>query len=846
MAAQDARVLSPVFQNLMSRVLTILHVSPASLVGLPASLAQADGTIRFVSKPFPDQKMAELHALNRQIQEADHETDGNVVFFPSAVHFPVLAHEFPTFDNLTVVKGWRILHSELMYIPKGRGHSECIIPVAWVERHVLVGDGRYIDSTIHPEGWTMLVARGSSEYSTVEVCHGGPRRRDRDDEGAVKVRVKDGARGDRHGRVLMDDLLDHLDAIREADAHEVARVLHETHGLVCLPPTPPSSSNSSNPSDAPQRPLRCSPIPLVTFKKPVRTTCEREVQWPTSPTPWDNPKPTSPHAALMKWGSVSEILMHDLYWCWTDGEELTRRLQPLNEHDDSDHDSMPSLMTISDSSSGDDHSSSGDDDDSKNNVQGRICKEKDDHSTNAGRGRSLRPQPLDRVPSPQRTASAPPALHSPRSLLSGDGPSSPEVSTPAMWEVLNDAAEALGSHFPPQQLSDAISNLATLCGLDSAPCPSPVDSPQRGTITEPTVKRETEDSSVTANVDNARTSHDPLVGYCATTDPPPTSPSSQFNSQGVRPYNMDDIGDWWSGYKADDEAWGLDIAKEPAQRPDDDLAGDGIRVAAVDPPASPSSASSLDYSDLTGLYDPLRIDTSFATLNRANDDVPMPDRSACSDVTPPPMQADYSFTPSLATVNAVEGILSGMKGTAGFGTAPAVRRPRTATQRLVFPTPDAVMEAYANGGPPPPRQFASIWMARRTMLRVLRPLLDRAYEQGLMEFLDKYNRTVVSDAYGEMALATLFFPKGCYDGCPYLDPVEELEALQARLFFGVTNPFLEQHSIAAIDHALSMRTPWPETQYIVYLRTNGFLGGDWSVPAHGFQPAVARYSSLRC
>ncbi|KAI0083027.1 hypothetical protein BDY19DRAFT_910905 [Irpex rosettiformis] len=132
-----------------------------------------------------------------------------------------------------------------------------------------------------------------------------------------------------------------------------------------------------------------------------------------------------------------------------------------------------------------------------------------------GRGRSFSLQPLDNAPSPPRTASAPPALHSPRSLLFGDAPSSPEVSTPAMWDVLNDAAEALGSHFPPQQLTEAIANLATLCGLDSAPCPSPVDNgrPKASTASstaDPTVKTEVDETNGVVNGDDGQAPPDHL------------------------------------------------------------------------------------------------------------------------------------------------------------------------------------------------------------------------------------------------------------------------------------------------------------------------------------------------
>ncbi|KAI0809290.1 hypothetical protein BC629DRAFT_1437468 [Irpex lacteus] len=180
------------------------------------------------------------------------------------------------------------------------------------------------------------------------------------------------------------------------------------------------------------------------------------------------------------------------------------------------------------------------------------------------------------------------------------------------------------------------------------------------------------------------------------------------------------------------------------------------------------------------------------------------------------------------------------------GRAPFVPYVHGGGLPLWFPTPDEALARYARDGTMPPLEFAAYWMNRRTMVRQLKAVVDRAQDQGLPSFLDKYREAYATTPEMKLALATLFFPKGPHEGCPYLDPVEELEALQARVFLAVTNPFLEQHAIATLDRALAFRTTYDEAQYIVFLRCNGYLGGDWSVPAHAFQPPVARYNLLSC
>ncbi|KAI0084026.1 hypothetical protein BDY19DRAFT_998112 [Irpex rosettiformis] len=810
----------------MYRVHTKLQVSMASRAGLPASLLQPDGTVCFVSRPFRDQMEAEKHAVDQQIQESDHDVDGNIVLFPGATFVPECDDQYPTLDQMTVVKGWSANSGRLMHVAKGNRKGQVIMPVAKVKRYVVKGEGYSIGQNVHPTGWTMMMARGASDHSDVLVKPDLQRkRRDRDDdEGGAQtfVVVTDRARNEDRGRVLMDDLIAYLNGMRDAEFHEFTEYLRTHHGLARLPSPNdvPSSLDAPALSDDNARPQ------LVQYTDHELLQLVKEVQqdraaWSTSPTPWDHPTTISPTATLAQWGTANDA------------------------RHDSDNESMPSLQTISSSSS----ESSGSDNEhdeqlayrtvtripivhteTAHDVSGRIYNGEDKHMPTLARGRSISPRPLSSTSTSPRNVSAPPALPSPRQFVPDAPASSPEVSTPDMWEVLNDAAAALGATFPPQQLTDAIDNLANLCGLSAPPPVAPV-------------KNELIDEHMPADASSPVCTHE--LPYRQLDAPPTECPSMRIMREGPRLFSQE--GDWINGIRVEDLHAPLALDKKPSDNANDDLDGQGIRVTAIEPPASlsPFSSDDSDFSDLTGLYDPLRVDTTF--VEPVTNDVPMEDSDiSVEQPIPPPMQADYSFTPSLSTISAVEGILVNMKGMAGFANNTAASRAPMGTHRLVFPTPDAVMEAYVTGGPAPPRHYAAAWMTRRIIVRILKPLVDRAHQQGLLEFLDKFNTTVAPDAYGEMALATLFFPKGCYDGCPYLDPTEELEVLQARLFFGVTNPFLEQHSIVAMERALAHRTPWAETQYLVYLRINGWLGRDWTIPAHGFQPTVTRYNELGC
>ncbi|KAI0724787.1 hypothetical protein BC629DRAFT_1741854 [Irpex lacteus] len=81
-----------------------------------------------------------------------------------------------------------------------------------------------------------------------------------------------------------------------------------------------------------------------------------------------------------------------------------------------------------------------------------------------------------------------------------------------------------------------------------------------------------------------------------------------------------------------------------------------------------------------------------------------------------------------------------------------------------------------------------------------------------------------------LALTTLFFPKHEYDGNPYLDPVEEIEVLQVRIFFAISNQY-HGYVSETLDYALAYRATAADIKIIQGYRARGLLGGHWVVPS---------------
>ncbi|KAI0738721.1 hypothetical protein BC629DRAFT_1566152, partial [Irpex lacteus] len=122
------------------------------------------------------------------------------------------------------------------------------------------------------------------------------------------------------------------------------------------------------------------------------------------------------------------------------------------------------------------------------------------------------------------------------------------------------------------------------------------------------------------------------------------------------------------------------------------------------------------------------------------------------------------------------------------------------------------------------------WLARRALVRRLRPIIELAQDLGLERFLRTFRNLDPEDhAELQLALTALFFPKQEFDGNPYLDPVEEIEALQARVFFAISNQY---HGYVAetLDNALAYRASTPDNDTIQGYRRRGIFGGHWSVP----------------
>ncbi|KAI0825649.1 hypothetical protein BC629DRAFT_1434262 [Irpex lacteus] len=122
------------------------------------------------------------------------------------------------------------------------------------------------------------------------------------------------------------------------------------------------------------------------------------------------------------------------------------------------------------------------------------------------------------------------------------------------------------------------------------------------------------------------------------------------------------------------------------------------------------------------------------------------------------------------------------------------------------------------------------WLARRALVRRLRPIIELAQDLGLERFLRTFRNLDPEDhAELQLALTALFLPKQQFDGNPYLDPVEEIEALQARVFFAISNQY---HGYVAetLDNTLAYRASDTDNETIQGYRRRGIFGGHWSVP----------------
>ncbi|KAI0758430.1 hypothetical protein BC629DRAFT_1444111 [Irpex lacteus] len=116
-----------------------------------------------------------------------------------------------------------------------------------------------------------------------------------------------------------------------------------------------------------------------------------------------------------------------------------------------------------------------------------------------------------------------------------------------------------------------------------------------------------------------------------------------------------------------------------------------------------------------------------------------------------------------------------------------------------------------------PYNLAAHQRARVSLIAHLKPLVDRARLLGLQSFINYYRQLVPRNLEMALALAIFFFPKNPRDGCPYLHPVEELDVLQARAFFSVSNQ--HHYIIRALDRVLAFRLKEEEADFATYCST---------------------------
>lgn len=121
------------------------------------------------------------------------------------------------------------------------------------------------------------------------------------------------------------------------------------------------------------------------------------------------------------------------------------------------------------------------------------------------------------------------------------------------------------------------------------------------------------------------------------------------------------------------------------------------------------------------------------------------------------------------------------------------------------------------------------WLTSRALVRKLRPVIELAQDLGLEHFLRMF-RDLDSEDYAnlQLALTILFFPKQEFNGNPYLDLVEEIETLQARVFFAISNQY-HDYVAKTLDNVLAYRATVADAKTVQHYRRRGVLGGHRSV-----------------
>ncbi|KAI0734990.1 hypothetical protein BC629DRAFT_1600777 [Irpex lacteus] len=798
------------------RILNILRMTHISLVDLPEGLVQGEATICFMSCPFTTKEEAERESKSQQILQASHLVHGHVLLTPSAATYWMPPIQFPRIEGVEVVSGERTLQGTLTLVRPETERGHLVKPVPVLERFVVLSAAHELPGGTHPVGWTMLMSIGrvdTTSLAFVAVGKGGGRKDD-EGEGAMEVVAKreeeDGKESILHEvftgtcpfeaintrRADQGSGTEYLRARKDAELNDLARWLG-------LDSDSDSDSLASTPPRSPHP--HCPAIKLEPY----------DVQLPTPPPS----RPATPvkRRVIDNVGNV-------------DGQTTGKDTDLVSQHPE--------------------RSSCGTD----------LV---DDVQT---RGRMRLRSPL----SPRRGCSAPANFirrtGATPMVTSEERP--PVLSPLDYLNALQDSLDDLLGRIDDYEESVKATNGGASANQDNAPGgPTPVRYNRIDDVCD-----DNDDIDSMPDLETVDDSDDweerMDFGWDSEGDEGDgdTEDSDDGEDRDAGSEGDAVIEDAWAQLMDARAAMGVGhSASAPTadggevgvfvvhngDAPDD--SPDAATVLACfetyDPPLSAMTTSSMAIpGDLGYPYDSEPFDVSTLTPPPYSQiSVSIHEDSPGLDFVAAPVEevaAPSSLLGSMALTSQVLLAMGGAKGTSGG--PPVMSQVQGGGLPLVLPTPDQALSFRERYGQAPPWHFAGIYFNRRTIVKQTKPLIDRAHEQGLQSFLDKYRSIQPFSRDMEFALATLFFPKHTHDGCPYLDPVEELEVLQARVFFAVTNPFLEQHSISTLDRVLAYRTNAAEHGYIVFLRANGYLGGDWSIPAHGYQPPVARYSMLSC
>lgn len=169
-----------------------------------------------------------------------------------------------------------------------------------------------------------------------------------------------------------------------------------------------------------------------------------------------------------------------------------------------------------------------------------------------------------------------------------------------------------------------------------------------------------------------------------------------------------------------------------------------------------------------------------------------------------------------------------------------------ALRALTLPSTDDLERQLEETGHAPGDQFAAVLATRRALLQEARPFYNHALRSGLIKWIDDMRRLpAVPDTGLMMWKLRMFFPKSTSEGCPFLDPLEEIDIFQALQFFEAKPDFYDADAVRTLTRILALRTTAAERKFISGLLTRGYLGSHWTLPRLSSMPRSSKFATER-